>query len=159
MGASDAKNIKSKPTMISLNTNFFHLLVVFAVVSVQLKSSAATFRSDLLTAVKDMKAEVMAGQQKLKEELIAEEKGLKAGQEEIKMDLESGKDEVREKVEELSEAMKFLVSANFTGLKDIKGQLTDVRDRLDEVLYELQDGNETGSHGSGGGIKPPSWTG
>jgi len=95
--------------------------------------------------------ELMAGQEKIQQELKTGEQELKAGQQELKAELKTDQEELQEKVEEISDAVNFLARANLTGLNGVGEKLNDVKEKIDEVLFQItKEGNGTGGHGTGG---------
>merc|ERR1712002_595660 len=137
-----------------VGVKFAYFFAVLTLVSFQFERFDATLI--------DRFNELMAGQKKLQEEvedisvtnllvyknfstqLRTGEKELKAGQQELKAELKTDKEELEEKVEEISDAVNFLARANLTGLSGVGEKLNDVKEKIDEVLFQITESKGNG---------------
>merc|ERR1719209_1152358 len=129
--------------MMMVGFKFAYFLALFTLVSVQFGHIDAT--------IIDRLNELMAGQEKIQQELKTGEQELKAGQQELKAELKTDQEKLQEKVEEISDAVNFLARANLTGLNGVGEKLNDVKEKIDQVLFQItKEGNGTDGHGTGG---------
>jgi len=123
-----------------IGAKFAYFLAVFTVMS---------FGCGRDATIIDRLNQLQAGQEKLEQELMTGEEELKAGQQELKTELKTDKEKLQEKVDQISDAVNFLAHANLTDLLGVGDKLEDVKEKIDEVLFQITEtgGNGTLGHG------------